>query len=170
MSIPKNPRYKPGMVYAVPLSDGSFGIAQAGSAMWPNVIYIALYADRYDELPTSTPPLSRLRAISLSATWKKDLNKGTWVPLGIREEEHKLAEFPNEAHAEQGYVGAKHCDAGILSEFLSAYHGLLPWNAMHDPNYYDQLLVRNAPRSDKLVILGEAERVAYRRDVFGVGA
>jgi hypothetical protein len=170
MSSSKSPRYKPGMVYAVPLSDGTFGIAQAGSAMWPNVIYIALYADRYEELPNSIPPLSRLRAVSLTATWKKDLNKGTWVPLGITEEEHALAEFPNEAHADQGYVGAKNYDAGILSEFLSAYHGLLPWNVMHDSNYYDQLLAPSAPRSDKITILSEADRVAYRREVFGVGA
>jgi hypothetical protein len=36
------------MVYAVPLADGSFGVAQAGEVQAPfiKVIYVALFAER----------------------------------------------------------------------------------------------------------------------------
>lgn len=166
----KRPRYKPGMVYAVPLADGTFGIAQAGAAMWPQVIYVALYADRLESLPTAAPPLSRANAVSLAATWKKQLNRGPWIPLGVANEVATLAEFPNETHKDQGYVGAKNHDAEILAEFLSAWHGLLPWNVMFDPAYYDELLAKDAPPSDKIRILDAAERAAYRESVFGVKA
>lgn len=166
MSVAKHLRYKPGMVYAVPLADGTFGLAQAGEAMWPNVIHVALYLDRYPDMPVGVPSLARENVVSLVATWKKDLNKGAWLPLGIAAQAAARHEFPNEALAQQGYIAAKHYDAGILAEFLSAFHGLLPWNVMFDPAYYDKLLAPGAPRSDKIRMLSDADRTAYRREVF----
>jgi len=170
MSVAKHLRYKPGMVYAVPLVDGTFGLAQAGEAMLPNVIYVALYLDRYPDVPAGVPSMQRENIVSLVATWKKNLNKGAWLPLGIATQAAARHEFPNEAVADQGYVAAKHYDAGILAEFLSAFHGLLPWNVMFDPAYYDRLLAPGAARSDKIRMLNETDRVAYRREVFGTDA
>jgi len=170
MSVAKRPRYTPGMVYAVPLADGTFGIAQAGEAMWPNVIYVALYLDRYPDVPADVPSLQRENVVSRVATWKKDLNKDTWLPLGVATQMAAPHEFPNEASADQGYVGAKHYGVGILAEFLSAFHGLLPWNVMFDPAYYDRLLAPGAARSDKIRMLSDADRTTYRREVFGTDA
>lgn len=169
-SKPKRTRYKPGMVYAVPLSDGSYGLAQAGSAMFPTVIYVALFLDRLVAPPTEIPKLDSSNLISLTATWRKNLNNGEWLPLGVAEFSQALQEHPTEELAAAGYVGAKHYDAGLLSEFLSACHGALPWNVMYDPAYYEQLLLPGSARPEKAVILGEKERTAYRREVFGVEA
>ncbi len=169
MTVAKPLRYKPGMVYAVPLADGTFGVAQAGEAMWPNIIYVALYLDRHPDVPAGIPSLQRENVVSLVATWKKSLNKGAWLPLGITTQAVARHEFPNEAVAGVGYVGAKHYDAGILAEFLSACHGLLPWNVMADPTYYDRLLAPGITRPDRTRMLDDADRVAYRRDVFGTG-
>jgi hypothetical protein len=167
---PKRPRYKPGTVYAVPLADGSFGLAQAGSPMFPTVIYVAMFLDRFETIPSGPPPLDESRLVSLTATWRKNLNKDEWVPLGASELTPGLLNHPSEALAAGGYVGAKHCDSGLLSEFLSACHGALPWNVMHDPAYYEKLLVPGTARPANAVVLGEKERTAYRRERFGVGA
>jgi len=167
---PKRPRYKPGMVYAVPLADGSFGVAQAGGSMFSTVIYVALFLDRFEAAPATPPALDHSKLVSLTATWRKNLNRGEWVPLGISELTPGLLSHPTEALAADGYVGANHYDAGLLSEFLSACHGVLPWNVMYDPAYYEKLLIAGAERPAKAVILGEDERTAYRREVFGVGA
>jgi hypothetical protein len=166
----KHVRYKPGTVYAIPLADGSFGLAQAGFPMFPTVIYVALFLDRFKAVPCELPQLEGTRLISLTATWRKNLNKGEWIPLGVSELTPGLLEHPTEALAANGHVGAKHYDAGLLSEFLSACHGALPWNVMHDPAYYEKLLVFGAARPEKAVVLGEEERSAYRQEVFGVGA
>lgn len=166
----KHPRYKPGMVYAVPLADGAYGLAQVGIPMFPAVIYVALFLDRFEALPAGLPKLDESRLISLTATWRKNLNKGAWIPLGVGELTPALLKHPTEALAASGYVGAKHYDAGLLSEFLSACHGALPWNVMHDPAYYDKLLVFGLARPERAVMLGEEDRTAYRREVFGVGA
>lgn len=164
------PRYKPGMVYAVPLADGSFGLAQAGNPMFPTVIYVALFLDRFLVLPSETPRLDPSQVISLTGTWRKNLNKGIWMPLGISEQTLGLLNHPTQALAAEGYVGAKHYGAGLLSEFLSACHGVLPWNVMHDPVFYEELLLPGFARPAKAVVLGEEERMAYRREAFGVGA
>ena len=75
-----------------------------------------------------------------------------------------------QALAANGYVGAKHYDAALLSEFLSACHGALPWNVMYDPAYFERLLTVGAARPEKAVMLGDEERTNYRREVFGVEA
>ena len=167
---PKRPRYKPGMVYAVPLADGSFGVAQAGTQMFPTVIYVALFLDRFEAVLAIPPALDESKLVSLTATWRKNLNKGKWVPLGVSELTPGLLNHPTETLAAGGYVGAKHYDAALLSEFLSACHGALPWNVMYDPAYYEKLLISGTARPSEAVILGEEERTAYRREVFGVGA
>ena len=169
-SKPKRTRYKPGMVYAVPLADGSYGLAQAGSAMFPTVIYVALFLDRLDAPPTELPSLDSSRLVSLTATWRKNLNNGEWLPLGVTDLSQSLREHPTERLAAAGYVGAKHYDTGLLSEFLSACHGALPWNVMYDPAFYEELLIPGSGRPDRALILGEKERTLYRREFFGVEA
>jgi hypothetical protein len=168
----KQSRWKPGTVYAVPLTDGSFGIAQAGETQgeFVNVIYVALFADRYMHLPNEVPPLKRDSAVSLWATWRQALNRGEWLSLGVAPEIFKKSEFPNERYAREGYVGASHSDAGLLAKFLSAFHGLLPWNVMHDPAYYDRFLRPGLPRPSSVRILDESEREKYRREVLKIGA
>jgi immunity protein 26 of polymorphic toxin system len=162
----KRVRWSPGAVYAVPLSDGSFGIAQAIDAMMVNVIYVALFAHRFAELPTTLPLLQRNHIVSLTATWRQHLNRGDWpylehAPLSVAK-----SSFPNERFARDGYVGAKHADAGILALFLSAYHGLVPWNVMYRDDYYDQFLAPGVPRPTQAVILDHAARAAYQATHF----
>jgi hypothetical protein len=168
----KQSRWKPGTIYAVPLNDGSFGIAQAGETQGSliNVIYVALFSDRYTRIPDEVPALKRDSAVSLIATWRRALNRGEWLSLGVAPELFKKAEFPNERYANNGYVGAKNYDAGLLAEFLSAFHGLLPWNVMHDPAYYDGLLRPGLSRPPSVKILNERERENYRREVLKIGA
>ena len=168
----KQSRWKPGTVYAVPLRDGSFGIAQAGEAQGAlvNVIYVALFSDRYTRIPDEVPALERESAVSLVATWRQALNRGEWLSVGVAQELFKKSEFPNERYASDGYVGAKNYDAGLLAEFLSAFHGLLPWNVMHNPAYYDGLLRPGLSRPPSVKMLTERERETYRREVLKIGA
>jgi hypothetical protein len=158
------------MVYAVPLTDGSYGIAQAGEAMWPNVIYVALFADRFLVLPETAPSLTRNSCIALVATWRQALNRGEWLSLGLVPDTYSKSEFPNEQFAQNGYIGARNYDAGVLSKFVSAYHGLFPWNVMLDPCFYDGILKPGVPRPSSLEILDEYSREKYRREILRVGA
>ena len=163
----KQLRWKPGMVYAVPLNDGSFGIAQAGAEQgeFVNVVYVVIFKDRYENLPETLNELKRENVISLSATWKRDLNCGDWLSLEVKEELFQKSEFPNEKYAQNGYVGASNSDAKLLSKFVDAYHGILPWNVMFDPNYYNEYLLPELSVPETAVILSNEEREKYRRTI-----
>jgi hypothetical protein len=162
----KRVRWSPGAVDAVPLSDGSFGIAQAIDAMMVNIIYVALFSDRSSELPAVPPSLHRENIVALTATWRQHLNRGDWpylsqVPLCVPK-----SAFPNERFAGAGYVGAKHSDAGLLALFLSAYHGLVPWNVMYKEDYYDGFLAPGVPRPASAIILDPAAKAEYQATHF----
>jgi hypothetical protein len=162
-------RWKPGMVYAVPLEDGSFGLAQAIDAMAVNIIYVGVFSDRFPSLPPSPPGLSPSSAVALLATWRQALNRGEWSSLGVAAPAFKKGHFPNERFSAKGFVGAKHYSAGLIAEFLSAYHGLLPWNVMSQENYYDAMLKPGVSPAEA-VVLSPGERLAYRKQHFGLGA
>lgn len=163
-------RWKTGMVYAVPLVDGSYGIAQAAEAMTPftKVIFVALLMDRYSEVPERVETLDRNNGVSLVTTWRRNLNRGDWISIAAALPVFQRTEFPAERFAESGYVGAKTYDAGLLAEFLSAWHGLLPWNVMQDPYYYDALLRPGLSRPNAAVLLDDEARLRYRKENFGV--
>jgi|SRR5687767_7809426 len=82
------------MTCAIPLPDGSFGIAQAGDAMMTNVVYVVLFSDRFMTLPVEPPPLAQGSAIGLLATWRRALNRGDWISLKQAPEVFKKRDFP----------------------------------------------------------------------------
>ena len=156
------------MVYAVPLPDGTFGLAQSVDAMAVNIIYVSLFADRLTALPPSTVCPSAATVVALAATWRQELNRGDWFALGVAPVVIEKSQVPNERFAASGYVGATHDDAGILVDLLAAWHGLIPWNVMADESFYDKLLAPGVRRPPTAVLLNAAEREAYRRREFGI--
>jgi len=130
--------------------------------MMVNVIYVALFADRSPDPLTRPASFDRERVVSLAAIWRQNLNRGDWKYLGVIPPVVQKPEFPNERFARVGYVGARHYDAGLLADFLSAYHGFLPWNVLHDEGFYDQLLAPGVARPSTAVVLGAAEREEFR--------
>src|SRR5262249_8704383 len=65
----KRSRWKPGNVYALPLVDGSFGIAQAIVATpgLPGVLNIAVFDNRFPALSECCKTVARNRVIALLA-------------------------------------------------------------------------------------------------------
>ena len=164
----KRVRWKSGSVYAIPLTDGSFGICQAIDTMMPNVIYIAVFSYKFDELPEEIPPLNKRDVLNLGATWKQSLNNGSWAGLGETFPIVQKSDFPNEQFAHDGYIGAKNADAGVFSKFLSACFGLIPWNTMFDPNYWEEYLNTPHKRPEGIRVLNQEKREKYRVEVMGI--
>ena len=154
------------MVFGLPLEDGSFGIAQAIDSMYQNVVYVAIFSDRYDEIPESICDLDAKNIISLGATWKEDLNNGRWAKIEIMDPIIDRSTFPNEQYADSGYINATISDAGLFSKFLSAYHGVTPWNVMYKEDYWNQYLNAGKRQPSNIIILSPIEREKYRSEVF----
>ncbi|OIQ43607.1 MAG: hypothetical protein BM560_05505 [Roseobacter sp. MedPE-SWde] len=137
--------------------------------MRENVIYIAVFSYNFDDIPTEIPSLEEEDILSLGATWRQDLNNGSWATIGVSDPVVEKRDFPNEAFA-PSYVGATYSDGGVFSRFLSACFGLIPWNSMADEDCFEAYLNTNNRRPSKLRILDPEARVKYRSDVLGIEA
>lgn len=157
--------WKPGAVYGLPLTDGSFGVCQAIEAMWPTVIYIAVFSHRFEHLPAEVPPLNRDDVLSLGATWRPQLNNGSLPFLGSAAPVVSKRDFPNEAFSEIGYVGAQHSDIGLYSDFLDACFGLTPWNTMFEEDWWENYLNTKHPRPPAIRTLDAQAREKYRAEM-----
>lgn len=134
-----------GNIFAIPLGDGTFGVGHVvgREAEVLNSVTVALYRTRLagGELSgrTSVPPLDDLLAVQF--TTKDLLTRRIWKVLANVPVDLPGNLFPYEDTRANGWVGAKMIGSGILVRFLRSYHGLDCWDQMHDPDYFDKLLV-----------------------------
>lgn len=158
----KRSRWKAGNVYALPLADGSFGIAQAivASPGIPGVVNVAVFDYRYRALAECRNTVARANVIALLGTFRAEMNGGWWAPVGWAEPCVGVDEFMNVQL--NGGVGHTHHGGGVIEGLVSAYHGLLPWNAMYREDYYDSLLAPGIQRPRSARILNALERSTYR--------
>src|ERR1051325_952117 len=158
--------WTPGLVVAVPLAGDTWGRGQTSELMWKNVGYLALFSHRLPSLDTSVPPIARSDAISLIAVDRHALASGRWPLVSSSAALFPKQEFPNERFATTGYIGATILDHGIAEDFLSAYHGLIPWNGPYaDEAYLDRLLLAGCPRPATARILSAEQRLQYRKNM-----
>lgn len=77
----------------------------------------------------------------------KDLfTNGSWPRVGNEEVLVSENQLPYRDAQNNGWVGAKIIGSGIIRKFLSAFYGLRSWNEMHDPYYYEKLLLSGVRR------------------------
>jgi hypothetical protein len=141
MSRGKRVKWNNGAVFAVPLADGSFGVAQAIDHWIPHAVYVALTNLRVKSTADPIPSLHRSKVISLLAVNDRALDFGEWKLLCEMPLLAARLDFPNERFRANGYVGGKSYDGGIAAAFLSAYHALVPWDCYYRPDYLDEMLL-----------------------------
>jgi hypothetical protein len=141
-------------------------VAQSSAANMPHCIYVSVFARLVSSAPSSALELHQAEIIALVAVVRPTLRE--WLTHVVTAPLVEEAAFPNERFATRGYVGAKIYDAGIVSDFIAAFHGIEPWNVMHDENYFDELLAPGLTRPATAVLLTPEERAAYRKAHFGV--
>lgn len=158
----KRSRWKPGNVYALPLADGSFGIAQAivADPDMPGILNVGVFDYRYATLEDCLPIVQRQRVIALLATWRAEMNGGWWAPIGWAEPCICAEEFPYSSLPTA--VGRVHHSGGVLENLVSAYHGLLPWNSNYREDYYDRLLAPGVQRPTSARMLNQMELMTFR--------
>ena len=139
-----------GDVFGLPLKDDSFGIAQIIDNMMTNVVYIAVFITKIASL-NEPFELKKDDIISLAATWKNSFGDGKFHNIRNEVFFAKKEEFKNEQYKDNGYIGAKHSDEGIIVDFLNAYHKLAAWDDWFDPDYLDQYLISSNVKPNDLI-------------------
>lgn len=139
---------KAGDVFWVPIEDETVVLGQIveiqKEAM--NSITCAFYNVRRD---SPERVIERFHSpIAIQFVTKDLFTNGSWPRVGNEEiivSENKL---PHRDAQNNGWVGARIIGSGIIVKFLSAFFGLRSWNEMHDPNYYEELLLPGVRREE----------------------
>lgn len=126
-----------GQVVAVPLRDGSVGLAQV--AIGGTCITIVLFPQRAgnpDELRTVMDEALRSEPFAVMRVTGDELRDGEWSILGTRE-----PLYPPNMLA----TGGRTSSAVVARSLFNGYFGLEPWDAMADPMDYEKRLLPGVP-------------------------
>jgi hypothetical protein len=140
MTRRKKHNWEFGDIFLVNLKDKTYGIIQVIDSMMKNVVYVAITNHKISDLQ-QIPKLNSKNLISLIAITKEGLDFGEFKTVERQNEIVSRIDFKNEKLSEQGYVGAKIYDYGLVEDFLNAYHKLDYWNDWFNPNYLDEFLI-----------------------------
>ena len=133
-----------GDVFAIPLPDGDQAIGQVVAKI-DDLASVGCVLFSVKHHPNS--PLPKLaQPISVLLVTPELLQRRVWPVI-----EHRAVNVPPEYFGWEAFrralwVGAKIRGAGIIRQFMEAYHGFGPWDAMADPDYFSNLLVKGATR------------------------
>ena len=146
-------KWSPGDLFAVPLSDGSFGFAQAVARVDTYAVDFALLSIRSPQPEPLAPPPMRVHAVAVQATWRNVITGAHWKFVGSTDLVIPLQACPNQRLISAGeFRGLKHSDWGLLEKFLSAYHGLFPWN-LYPAFDFDSYLLPGTERPPAAMLL-----------------
>jgi hypothetical protein len=141
-----------GDVFAVPLVDGTFGLVQAIDHWMPHWIYTVVTDGRVTSLPVADTHTRLGKTLALLAVDDDPFDFGGFPHVGRASPIADRRDFPNETFAQSGYVGAKSYTAGVIADFLSAWHSLAPWNAYKDEAFFDKLLISGRERPSTVLM------------------
>ena len=132
-----------GNVAAVPLSDGTFGLAQVVS-LEPGIkkaVTIAYFDVRLttDQLRHVAAAPSAGDVVSIQFTERRALTRGLWRVLCTAPVNLAGIPVPFENTRSSGWVGARFYDHGSITLFLQAFFGIQSWDMM--PELFDGLLL-----------------------------
>jgi hypothetical protein len=139
-----------GVVFAVPLPDGTFGVGQAIAAMMANVSYCAFTRLRVGEIGGGVPSLLSTDVVSRVPVTREQLDYAAWPILGVAPLCCAKSDFAAEDYANRGYVGATIYDAALAEDFLAAFHAFAAWDDWHQPDYLNRWLVSPNAKSQTL--------------------
>jgi alpha-amylase/alpha-mannosidase (GH57 family) len=141
-----NQKTKVGDVFWVPIEDGTYVLGQIVEIEKEvlNSITCAFFDVRKDSPENESLDLSA--PISIQFVTKDLFNKGTWQRTKNESVQIPENALPYRDTIEECWVGAKVIGSGIICKFLSAFYGLRAWNEMHDPYYYQKLLLPGIKR------------------------
>ena len=143
-----------GDVFAVPLLNGNLAIGQVLDLMMVNQVRLALYDERFPTLEAIAleAVCHPENLISLVASSREQLDYGVWKVIGNKPVSVPLERYPNEQFRHNGWVGAKHYDAGLVEDFLDAYYALRPWDNWFNPGFLDEFLVVGRKRPEGVIL------------------
>ena len=139
-----------GDIFTVPLSDGTERLGQV-LLETPDALDSAICAYTLETAEDSSPADLREEIIvAVHFTSTDLLDSGVWKVIG-RKKPLPADRFINVDHLRvEGWIGAKIIGSGNIKKFLEACTGIRAWDSMHNPNYFERLLVSPDKKPDTI--------------------
>lgn len=137
---------KVGDTFWVPIEDNSSVLGQIVEIRKEvlNSITCAFFAVRNTDENYNIDSL--FSPITIQFVTKDLFNNGTWCRISNTPVQISTCKFPYRETEANGWIGATVIGSGNIQTFLSAFFGLRAWDEMHDPNYYQRLLLPGVQR------------------------
>lgn len=153
----KRQLWQVGDLFCVPTVDGRQALGQI-IGREPDVldsVAVALFDQRFETpVEAEAATLRNPDGIySVLFTTRDLLDSGGWQVVGKADVVLGNGLYPYEHLRGNGFIGAKIIGSGIVTKFVNAYFGLMPWDDWKDPLYLDQLLISAAKKPlDRLIL------------------
>lgn len=154
--MPKIKKHIPddGEVFVIPLEGQKyFGIGEVLKVTPDalNSVICIFYSHRFSSLENlNIDELSDENVISVQFITPDLIESRIWKVVG-ENDPYDPEDFLNFKELESdGFIGVDIIGSGNIRKFLSAYHGLLPWNCMYKEEYFDELLYPGVERPENI--------------------
>jgi hypothetical protein len=159
---PKPQKWQEGDIFAIPLSDRTFGY---GQVLWhqnkKSSVTCAIFECRSIEIKAKE---GIVQSNVISVMTVKDLfglNSGKWKVIGNHSLVIEKSIVPMEHSGKPG-IGSKIYQESTLSNFIEAYFRIKPWNHLpFKDSFMDTLLLPGIVRPDNVIILTKEEKKLY---------
>jgi len=159
---PKPQKWKEGDIFAIPLSDKTFGY---GQVLWhqnkKSSVTCAIF-DRQSIEIKAKEDIVQSNVISVMTVKNLfDLNNGKWKVIGNHSLVIEKSNFPME-HSDNPGINFKIYQESTLSDFIEAYFRIKPWNHLpFKDSFMDTLLLPGVVRPDNVIILTKEQKKLY---------
>ncbi len=132
-------------LFRVPLLDGSDGIGQV-IEIGEDGLFVLLSSDRHGDAGSVPVPLSRV--LALLRIPADPLASGQWGITGFDMIPETRKIWPHDLF----WPDLPLTDPAIVEAFLSACHGLFPWDGFPDEGLFDRMLAAGRDRPAQAVL------------------
>jgi hypothetical protein len=159
---PKPQKWQEGNIFAIQLSDRSYGY---GQILWhqnkKSSVTCAIFDCRINEIKLKVEIVQSTVISVMTIRDIFDLNSGKWKVLGNDSLVIEKSAVPLE-HSGKSGVGMKIYQEYILSSFIEAYFAIKPLNHLpFKDNFMDTLLLPGVERPENVIILTKEQKKLY---------
>ncbi|MBP8083829.1 MAG: hypothetical protein KAZ87_11575 [Spirochaetes bacterium] len=163
---PKRQKWNIGDIFAIKLDDGFYSYGQVLGIHTYKSPTNCLFEIKSDKLMIPIEAIISSRILTILHCDACYLSDYSFQIIY----NHKVLANPNSGPWGkcESHVGQTTGSDGHILDLANAWWGLIPWNVMHDEDYYDQHLLKGVARSKLALVLSIKDRIKYRKDVLKI--
>lgn len=143
-----------GDLFAVPLPDGTRKLGQVVAYEKGGFLRSVVCGFTLRDVPEGRDVLPSVEAgdfIAVQYVTPDGLTFGRWPVVGHVDIPDLTGLVGPRVLGARGHIGMRVVGDGLLDDFLGACMGLRPWDEMHDPHWYDALLLAPEMRPEGVI-------------------